>query len=140
MFLCIFYILTKHRGFSAQMFLGSPDRRVRGSLVHEYSLLSVKTRDKQSINVNTFFFFFVFNRKNIRKKCIIDKNIKGHFVILVLCLVSLHKYCYSTAPIQGPGNSCVYVPPLERTTGRSTNAENNDFIIAAIPSVPLLCH
>ncbi|MEQ2290890.1 hypothetical protein AMECASPLE_007732 [Ameca splendens] len=37
---------------------------------------------------------------------------KGHFVILVLCFVSLHKYCYSTAPIQGPGKLLSTCSPI----------------------------
>lgn len=83
-------------------------------------LATNKSQRMLRTHLKKLLFFFLTERT--QEKCIINKNIKGHLVILVLCFVSLHKYCYSTAPIQGPENSCVHVPPLELSTGRSINA------------------
>lgn len=84
--------------------------------VLKYSLFSVKTHNKHGQQflrtlLNKKCFCLVFPERTLQK-CIIDNNIKGHFVILVLSL-SLHKYCYSTTPVQGPENSGLQVPPKE---------------------------
>lgn len=63
-----FNTMTKKRSVSALMFSGSPDT-VQVNVVHEYSLFSVKTCDKQSINVKNFFYFsFFFNTERKKKK------------------------------------------------------------------------
>lgn len=97
------------------MFLGSPDR-VHGKLVHQYSLLSVKTCNSQQMLRSLFFF------KEERKSALSIRTLKGTLSFGAMFLFSLHKYCYSTAPNQGPENSCVHVPPMELTTGTSMNA------------------
>lgn len=52
------------------MILGSPEK-VREKLVHRYSRLSGKKRKVRKY----------FEQIEEEKKCIIDKNVKGHFVI-----------------------------------------------------------
>lgn len=106
-------ILTKEMRFQCSDILGSP-YRVYGKLVHEYSLLSVKTCNKHSQQMlRTFFFSFLFFflQKEQRKSALSIRTFKGTLSFWCYVFASLHKYCYSTAPIQGPENSCVHAPP-----------------------------
>lgn len=106
----------------------------------------VQIENMKNLCINILCFQLRLNSQQIlrtfytgrtKEKCINNKNIKGHFVVLVLCFVLLHKYCYSTAHIQGPENRCVHVSPFGWTTGRRVNVSNKCLIIDA--SLCLCC-
>lgn len=80
-----------------------------GKRVHEYSLLSVKTCNKQSQQMLRTSFL----QKEQKKCIIINKNIKGHFVILVLCFL-FHSINTATAqPLsKAQKTSCVHCSPI----------------------------